>query len=280
MIASAAGNLHELDAGEHEHEARTPIRSARSGTRIERCEPTRTPGIEPTSSQLIACRSTLPWSRCPAPATQSSSAAWSMSVPTIRVRRQRVSRSSIASPKNVPEPTDVSPTMNPQRRADHDRDHLVARAEQERRRRLALRDRRNVFASEAEAAEDQRAADDLAHRRLVPRRENELAIWTPTSESGAEPTSIHSASRACTLPSCRWRTAPNDLKIGAVEDVGADRGLRVEAEEQDQHRRHQLAAAHPGHADEHADREAGDRRTARSCASAARDRAGDERPAA
>ena len=35
--------------------------------------------------------------------------------------------------------------------------------------------------------------------------ENELAIWTPTSESGAEPTSIHSASGTCTFPSCRWR---------------------------------------------------------------------------
>ena len=42
--------------------------------------------------------------------------------------------------------------------------------------------------------------------------ENELAIWTPTSDSGAEPTSIHSASGTCTLPSWRWRTAPNDLK--------------------------------------------------------------------
>ena len=42
--------------------------------------------------------------------------------------------------------------------------------------------------------------------------ENELAIWTPTSDSGAEPTSIQSASGTCTLPSCRWRTAPNDLK--------------------------------------------------------------------
>ena len=43
--------------------------------------------------------------------------------------------------------------------------------------------------------------------------ENELAIWTPTSDIGAEPTSIQSASDACTLPSRRWCTAPNDLKI-------------------------------------------------------------------
>ena len=39
------------------------------------------------------------------------------------------------------------------------------------------------------------------------------ATWTPTSDSGAEPASIHSARCACTVPSIRCRTAPNDLKI-------------------------------------------------------------------
>ena len=39
-----------------------------------------------------------------------------------------------------------------------------------------------------------------------------LATSTPTRDRGAEPASIHSASRACTVPSIRWRTAPNDLK--------------------------------------------------------------------
>ena len=43
------------------------------------------------------------------------------------------------------------------------------------------------------------------------------------------------------------------LEDRAVEDVGADAHLGVEAEEQDQDRRHQRAAAHPRHADEHAD---------------------------
>jgi len=38
-----------------------------------------------------------------------------------------------------------------------------------------------------------------------------------------------------------------------VEDVGADRGGRLDAEDEDQHRGHQRSAAHPGHADEHAD---------------------------
>ena len=58
-------------------------RSERSGTLIERLEPIRTPGIEPTRSHAIACVSTSPWSRCDVPATQSSTAAWNMSVPTI-----------------------------------------------------------------------------------------------------------------------------------------------------------------------------------------------------
>ena len=35
---------------------------------------------------------------------------------------------------------------------------------------------------------------------------------TPTSESGIEPRNIQQASRACTVPSIRCRTAPNDLK--------------------------------------------------------------------
>src|SRR5258708_40030877 len=40
------------------------------------------------------------------------------------------------------------------------------------------------------------------------------------------------------------------------EDVGAGRRLRVEAEDEDQHRRHQRAAAHPLHPDQGPDSEA------------------------
>src|SRR5262249_19204152 len=43
------------------------------------------------------------------------------------------------------------------------------------------------------------------------------------------------------------------LEDGAVEDVGADGDLRVEAEDDDQDRRHQAAAAHAGHPDENPD---------------------------
>ena len=41
----------------------------------------------------------------------------------------------------------------------------------------------------------------------------EFATSTPSSDIGADPKSIQSASRAWTVPSWRWRTAPNDLKI-------------------------------------------------------------------
>ena len=71
--------------------------------------------------------------------------------------------------------------------------------------------------------------------------------------------SIQSASRACTVPSMRCRDGAERLEDRAVQDVRADGDLRVEAEEQDQDRRHQRAAAHPGHADEHADEQARER---------------------
>ena len=49
------------------------------------------------------------------------------------------------------------------------------------------------------------------------------------------------------------------LEDRAVEDVRADRDRRLEAEDEDQHRRHQRAAAHPRHPDEKADQQAGER---------------------
>src|SRR4051794_29941714 len=55
------------------------------------------------------------------------------------------------------------------------------------------------------------------------------------------------------MPPCAER-----LEDGAVKDVGADGSLRVEPEDEDQHRRHQRPAAHAGHADQCPDRKAGD----------------------
>jgi hypothetical protein len=46
------------------------------------------------------------------------------------------------------------------------------------------------------------------------------------------------------------------LEDGAVEDVRADRDARVEPEDEDEQRRHERAAAHPGEPDERADQQA------------------------
>ena len=46
-----------------------------------------------------------------------------------------------------------------------------------------------------------------------------------------------------------------DLGRCRVEQVGADRRRGMNAKQQDQQRRHQRSAAHPGHADQHADAE-------------------------
>ena len=184
------------------------IRSARSGTRIERCEPIRTPGIDPTSSQAIACRSTFPCSRLLAPATQSSSAAWSMSVPTIRAAESGKSK-SMARPKKVPEPTDVRPTMKPKTAPIRIANKRSRRARSKRA--STLCPRRNVFARNPKPPTISVTPTILLIVDIV-LPENELAIWTPTSDIGAEPTSIHMARGTCTLPSCRCRTAPKDLK--------------------------------------------------------------------
>ena len=49
--------------------------------------------------------------------------------------------------------------------------------------------------------------------------------------------------------------AADGLGHRGVEDVGADRGHRLDPEDQDQQRRHQRCAAHAGHPDEQADAE-------------------------
>ena len=64
--------------------------------------------------------------RCPTPATQSSAAAWKMSVPTIFVTVSGKT-SSMTSPKNVPLPTDVRPTTKPQTAPIANAIDLVAR---------------------------------------------------------------------------------------------------------------------------------------------------------
>ena len=62
-----------------------------------------------------------------------------------------------------------------------------------------------------------------------------------------------------TVSRLSWTAVPTRLRHRRVEQVGADRGRRVEAEQQDEQRSHQRAAADAGHADERADEKAGER---------------------
>jgi len=50
--------------------------------------------------------------------------------------------------------------------------------------------------------------------------------------------------------------AAGRLRHRRVEDVGADRGGGLDAEQEDEKRRHQRTAAHPGHSDQEADTKA------------------------
>ena len=98
------------------------------------------------------------------PATQSSAAAWKMSVPTIFAAVSGKT-SSITSPKKVPLPTEVSPTMKPPL-APIATAMTLSRSLSRNGAVRRLGAVTNVFAEEAEAAEDQRHADHLRRTRL------------------------------------------------------------------------------------------------------------------
>jgi hypothetical protein len=102
-----------------------------------------------------------------------------------------------------------------------------------------------------------RRADDARHRLLRPvaearceldagERQRRRAEQHPEREPR-----VHGAELAVPDRAERLEDRP-------VEDVGADRRLRVEAEQQDQDRRHQRPAAHAGHAHEDPDEQAGE----------------------
>ena len=102
-------------------------------------------------------------------------------------------RSSIASPKNVPEPTDVRPTTKP-----HAAPITIATNRSRGRRMNGASSAcpcRNVFARKPRPPRMSAPPTILPIVASVSSPKL-LAICTPTSDSGAEPTSIQSASRA------------------------------------------------------------------------------------
>src|SRR5262249_34136911 len=133
-------------------------RSPRSGRRTARLLPISTPGMDPRSSQPMACTSTFPAIRWPKPATQSSAAAWKMSVPTMFAAAMG-KISSMSRPKNVPLPTEVRPTKNTAGAPVRARADLAPPVELP-----VFMDRLRLqegLREKAEAADDQRHADDL-----------------------------------------------------------------------------------------------------------------------
>ena len=148
------------------------------------------------------------------PATQSSAAAWKMSVPTI-FAAVNGNTSSITRPKNVPLPTDVRPTRKPP---------LAPRATQITRSRFVSRNGAfegwtprftNVLARKPSPPRMSAAPITFAIASPTPSPycfSIKVATSTPTSDIGPEPRNIQNVMRACTVPSLRCRTAPNDLK--------------------------------------------------------------------
>ncbi len=77
-------------------------------------------------------------------------------------------------------------------------------------------------------------------------------------ENGAEPSSIHAVEAGVHVADPPVLGRPEGLEDRPVDDVGADRDRRLEAEDEDEQRRHQRAAAHAGRPDEQADQQAGE----------------------
>src|SRR5579864_1250816 len=147
-------------------------------------------------------------------------------------------------------------------RADQDGDDLVAPREDERQvaRPDAALDQR--LCEEADAAGDERGADRIALDRLGARaivmldlRRRPHAEQRQRAGAGEHPKGqmrVHRAEAA--MPNRAER-----LEDGAVHDVGADRVCRLEAEDDDEDRRHQRATAHPGETDDRPDQKTRER---------------------
>ena len=169
-------------------------------------------GSSPTSSQAIACRSTFPWSEV-ARAGDPEEERGVQEVGADHARRESGNRSRSARPKNVPEPTEVSPTMKPNVApitiAITRTRVVIAKWSSSSR----CGDRQEHLREEPEAAEDQRGADDLAHRRL--RRVGERARDLDADQRERRPSRRASTARAACARSraAGGATAPKDLKI-------------------------------------------------------------------
>ena len=174
-----------------------------------------------------------------------------MSVPTTLCARSGKTTSSV-SPKKTPLPTEVKPTMNPPKapmRTAATRSRFVSCQLGSRRgRRLdeALRD-------EPDRAEEQRRAEHLPHHRLgvVAVALGQLHVDPDAEQRHRRRADEHPAREPrADIAHPPVLNRSDRLEHGAVRDVRPDRGRRRDPEEEDQDRRHQRPATHPGHPDE------------------------------
>ena len=126
-----------------------------------------------------------------------------MSVPTIWAIDSG-KKIIIVSPKKVPLPTEVRPTMKPPIEPDGDRANPVGGLEAERR--TALSGVHHRLDEERQPADEQRDPENLLGGVLpavTVRVLEDRATPTPASDIGADPSSIQRVSDRLTVPSCR-----------------------------------------------------------------------------
>ena len=81
----------------------------------------------------------------------------------------------------------------------------------------------------------------------------------PANANGTDPTHSQATSFRFTVPCRRWTNAPTGF-MNRLTTMSLETAVkRVDAEEEDQHRRHQRPAAHPREPDDRADEEPADR---------------------
>ncbi len=184
----------------------------------------------------------------------------------------------------VPLPTDVRPMMKPTHDAEGDGAELHAPRHLDVLAAVLLVDVEDDLHDEEHADHHQRRADGPVQDGV-----DEVAVVVLDVGDGGDAGEgrRHAAEAEPERQGDVHRTlAPvlpraGDLGDGGVGDVGADRHRRREAEDEDQHRRHERAAAHAGEPDEEADHEAGDAEVAVQVAAEREVHGGDEeRPAA
>ena len=173
------------------------IRSDRSGSFTVSCEPIRTPGIEPTSSHAVAWRSTLPRDEVPEPGDPEQRGRVEDVRPDDLGGRQR-EHGEHGEREERARADGREPDHEAAEQADHDGDDPVVPGEQERPV-VALRAYVGLD-EEADAARRRGRRRGSPGRRPRSRRRSvclsHVASPTPTSDAGAEPSSIQSVSRA------------------------------------------------------------------------------------